>query len=374
MNRFISQRAKSIEIQPQTSIDTTGLVNLGSGTPDFRPPDFILDAMSRSIEDGHVQYTAWPGMPSLREAVAAKMQRENRLTVDPEAEVLVTTGAQEALMSVLMTTLNPGDEVLIADPHYGVYSRVATIAGATMVPVPTSLENAFTADASDYEAHVSERTKAIILVSPSNPTGTVLGRTVLEGIVALAEKHDLMLISDEIYEHYVFDGAEHTTVATLPGARDRTVTIYSLSKGYALTGIRLGYVVAPREFLHAMLPFHHAMTICAPVTAQYGAVPALREPRDWFTPILAEYDRRRRAWTSALDSVGLAYNEPKGAYYVFFDVRSTGLDASTFVRRAREEARITLGVGGSGFIRGSLMQSELAEGLDRLTSFVARLT
>jgi aspartate/methionine/tyrosine aminotransferase len=373
MIRFISERAKQVEIQPQTSIDTTGLVNLGSGTPDFRPPDFILDAMSRSIQDGQVQYTAWAGMPRLREAVAVKMERENGLTIDPDGEVLVTTGAQEALMSVLMTTLNPGDEVLIADPHYAVYTRVAKIAGATMVPVPTSLENAFTARAADYEAHIGDRTKAIILVSPSNPTGTVLPRPVLEEIVALAEKHDLMLISDEIYEHYVFGDAEHTTVATLPGARDRTVSIYSLSKGYALTGVRLGYVVAPRDFLQAMLPFHHAMTICAPVTAQHGAVPALREPRDWFVPILAEYDDRRRAWMSALDAAGLAYNEPRGAYYVFFDIRSTGLDAGTFVRRAREEAKITLGVGGQGFIRGSLMQSELAEGLARLTTFVDRL-
>lgn len=373
MNTFISTRAKDVQIQPQTSIDTEGLINLGSGTPDFRPPGFILDAMKSSIEDGILQYTAWAGKPELREAITTKMARENGLTVDPDGEVLATAGAQEALMTVLMTTLNPGDEVMIADPHYGVYSRAAKIAGATMIRVPTTIEENFTAYAADYASRISDRTKAIILVSPSNPTGTVLHRSVLEDIVQLAVERDLLLISDEIYEHYVFDGNVHTTVATLPNARERTVTINSLSKGYALTGIRIGYVVAPRELIRAMMPFHHAMTICAPVTAQYGAIAALREPRDWFEPILAEYDARRRAWMSALDSVGLRYNEPQGSYYVFFDVRSTGVDATTFVRRAREEAKVTLGVGGEGFLRGSLMQSELHQGLDRLTGFVQRL-
>lgn len=370
MNRFVSERAKRVEMQPQTSIGTTGLINLGSGTPDFRPPEFVLNAMKRSIDDGKVQYTAWAGMAALREAVAGKLQRENGLSVDPDREVLVTTGAQEALMSVLMTVLNPGDEVLISDPHYGVYTRVATIAGAEMVPVPTTIEANFAASAADYEARLTDRTKAIILVSPSNPTGTVLARRNLERIVALAEQHDLLLISDEIYEHYVFDDNVHTTVATLPNARERTVTVNSLSKGCALTGVRIGYVVAPEDLIQAMMPFHHAMTICAPVTAQYAAAAALSEARDWFDPILAEYDARRRAWMAALDAVELGYNTPQGAYYVFFDVRSTGLDAASFVARARDEAKVTLGVGGEGFIRGSLMQSSLDEGLERLTTFV----
>ena len=379
MRDFRSRRARAVSIQPQTSIDTTGRINLGSGTPDFVVPDFVVEPMVASLQAQRLAYTAWAGMPDLRRAVATKMARQNGLDVDPDTEVLVTAGAQEALMTVLMTLLDPGDEVIISDPHYGVYTRAATIAGATMVPVATRLEDGFVPQVADVAAAITERTRALILVSPSNPTGAVFPRETLQGLVDLAAAHDLVVVSDEIYEDYVFDGAEHVTVATLPGARERTVSIYSLSKGFALTGIRVGYVVAPPALIQAMLPFHHAMTICAPVTAQHGAAAALKQDRAWFAPLLAEYDRRRGAWMAALDGMGLPYLRPKGAYYVFFDVRPTGLDAKSFVRRAGEEALVTLGTGGGGagegWIRGSLMQRSphLEEGLDRLAGFVRGL-
>lgn len=374
MRDFVSARARSITIQPQTSIDTSGSINLASGTPDFTTPSFIIDAMVDSLLAAKLQYTAWAGIPALREAIAAKLERENGLRIDPESEVLVTAGAQEALMTVLMTLLDPGDEVLITDPHYGVYTRAATIAGGTMVRVPTTFASGFVPTAEAIAAAITPRTKAVILVSPSNPTGAVFPRDVLESIVRVAEEHDLVIVSDEIYEHYVFDGAVHTSVATLPAARERTVTINSLSKGYALTGVRLGYVVAPPDLIHAMLPFHHAMTICAPITAQYGAAAALNAPRDWFVPILAEYDRRRIAWMQALDEIELPYARPRGAYYIFADVRPSGVDLETFMRLARE-AGLILGAGGDGCIRGSLMQASprLEEGLERLQALVRRI-
>jgi aminotransferase len=374
MRDFISSRARSIQIQPQTSVDASGLINLASGTPDFAPPAFVLDAMVDSLRSGKLQYTAWSGMPALRRAIATKLRRENDLEIDPDGEVLVTAGAQEALMTVLMTLLDPGDEVLIADPHYGVYSRAATIAGGRMIPVPTTLEEGFVPTVEAVSAALTPRSKAIVLVSPSNPTGAVFGRDALEALVRLAHERDLLLISDEIYEHYVFDDAQHVSVATLPGARERTITINSLSKGYALTGVRLGYVVAPPAFIHAMLPFHHAMTICAPITAQYGAAAALEVDRSWFVPILAEYDRRRQAWMAALDEAGARYLRPRGAYYVFFEVGDTAADASAFIRRAREEAGLQLGAGGGGWLRGSLMQASprLEEGLARLSELAQR--
>lgn len=379
MRDFRSRRARAVSIQPQTSIDTTGRINLGSGTPDFVVPDFVVEPMMASLRAQRLSYTAWAGMPALRRAVATKLARQNGLEVDPDTEVLVTAGAQEALMAVLMTLLDPGDEVIISDPHYEVYTRAATIAGASMVRVASRVEDGFVPQVADVAAAITERTRALILVSPSNPTGAVFPRATLQGLVDLAVAHDLVVVSDEIYEDYVFDGAEHVTVATLPGARDRTVSIYSLSKGFALTGIRVGYVVAPPALIQAMLPFHHAMTICAPVTAQYGAVAALEHDRAWFAPLLAEYDRRRVVWMEALDAMGLPYLRPKGAYYVFFDVRPTGLDAKSFVRRAGDEAAVTLGTGGGGagegWIRGSLMQRSphLEEGLDRLAGFVRGL-
>lgn len=379
MRDLRSNRSLAVSIQPQTSIDTAGRINLGSGTPDFAVPDFVVEPMIASLRDGKLAYTAWAGLPELRRAVAQKMQRQNGLQVDPETEVLITTGAQEALIATLMTILDPGDEVLITDPHYGVYSRVAKIIGATMVAVPTSPENGFAPTVEDMRAAITPRTRAMVLVSPSNPTGAVFPRDLLQGLVDLAVERDLVIVSDEIYEDYVFDGLQHVTVATLPGARDRTVSIYSLSKGFALTGIRVGYIVAPAQLIQAMMPFHHAMTICAPVTAQHGAIAALSRDRSWFEPILAEYDERRRVWMEQLDAMGLPYLRPQGAYYVFFDVRGTGLGAGTFVRRAGEEAKVTLGTGGGGsgegWIRGSLMVRPplLQEGLSRLASFVSGL-
>jgi aminotransferase len=379
MRDFRSRRARAVSIQPQTSIDTTGRINLGSGTPDFAVPDFVVEPMMASIATRRLAYTAWAGMPDLRRAVAAKMERQNGLHVDPDGEVLVTAGAQEALMVVLMTLLDPGDEVIISDPHYGVYTRAATIAGATMVPVATRYEEGFVPQVADVAAALTDRTRALILVSPSNPTGAVFPRETLQGLVDLAAAHDLVVVSDEIYEDYLFDDVEHVTVARLPGARERTVSIYSLSKAFALTGVRVGYVVAPPALIQAMMPFHHAMTICAPVTGQHGAAAALAHDRAWFAPILAEYDRRRAVWMTALDAIGLRYVRPRGAYYVFFDVGSTGLDAKSFVRRAGAEAGITLGTGGGGagegWIRGSLMQRspQLEEGLERLATFVRGL-
>ncbi|TVR98389.1 MAG: aminotransferase class I/II-fold pyridoxal phosphate-dependent enzyme [Trueperaceae bacterium] len=375
MRDVVSARARAIEISPQTSLATTDLINLASGTPDFEVPTFVLDAMIDSLRERRLQYTAWSGMPALRRAIAGKLARENALEVDADTEVLVTAGAQEALMTVLMTLLDPGDEVIITDPHYGVYTRAVTIAGGSMVRVPTTRASGFVPDPAAIEAAVTDKTKAVIVVSPSNPTGAVFPRDVLEGIVRVARERDLVVISDEIYEHYVFDDAVHTSIATLPGARERTVTINSLSKGYALTGVRLGYVVAPEPLIRAMLPFHHGMTICAPITAQYGAVAAFEADRNWFVPILAEYDRRRRAWMQALDEVDVPYARPRGAYYVAVDVSDSGLDLPTFVRRARDEAGLQLGVGGAGCLRGSLMQASprLEEGLERFQTFVRSL-
>ncbi len=375
MRDVVSARARAIEISPQTSLATTDLINLASGTPDFEVPGFVLDAMIDSLRERKLQYTAWSGMPALRRAIAGKLARENALQVDPDGEILVTAGAQEALMTVLMTLLDPGDEVIISDPHYGVYTRAVRIAGGTMVRVPTTRESGFVPEPAAIEDAVTAKTKAVIVVSPSNPTGAVFPREVLEGIVRIANEHDLVVISDEIYEHYVFDDAVHTSMATLPDARERTVTINSLSKGYALTGVRLGYVVAPAALIQAMLPFHHGMTICAPITAQYGAVAAFEADRDWFVPILAEYDRRRRAWMQALDEADVPYARPRGAYYVAVDVSGLGLDLPTFVRRARDEAGLQLGVGGAGCLRGSLMQASprLEEGLERFQTFVRSL-
>ncbi|UCH27211.1 MAG: pyridoxal phosphate-dependent aminotransferase [Trueperaceae bacterium] len=373
--RYLAARTERIRPGRQTSVNLPGLINMGSGTPDFEPPDFVFEAMRKAVDERQIQYTLWAGTTELREAIAVKLERENRFTVDPEREILVTSGAQEALMSIFMALLDPGDEIITPAPFYGVYGEVAHILGASLVPVETTVESDFTVTADAVRAAITPRTKALVLVSPNNPTGTVLPEETLREMAELALEHNLLVISDEIYEHYVFGSHRHVSLATLPGMRERTISIYSLSKGYALTGLRVGYVVAPAPLIEAVLPFHHAMTICASTVAQSGAVAALREPRDWFDPILAEYDRRRRLWMTMLDGLGLVYGEPQGAYYVAFDVSPTGLSSAEFSKRMREEAGVILGSAGANLMRGSLMQAspQFEEGLERIGGFVKSL-
>lgn len=383
LTKYLSTRARLLHgsLGKQTSVPIPGLINLGSGTPDFSPPEFVFEAMQRALQEHKIQYTAWTGIPELRGAIAAKLKTENGVEVDPDSEIIVTSGAQEALMVTLMTLLDPDAEVLTPSPNYDEYSRDARILGSNLVPVATTPESNFTINVTDLEAAITPKTKAIIVVTPNNPTGTVLPEPVLGDIARLARERDLLVISDEIYEYYVFDDHKHISMASLPGMRDRTITINSFSKSFGMTGMRLGYIAAPAPFVEAMLPFHHAMMICANVVTQYGGLAVLSQPRNWFADILQEYDRRRQRWMQTLDAIPLPYAEPQGAYYVFIDIRPTGLTSAEFVKRAREEAKLvfqpgTIGGGaGEGFIRGALTKAspEFDEGLDRFIRFVRGL-
>lgn len=383
IDKYLSARAQRVHgsLGKQTSVPLPGLINLGSGTPDFVPPPAVFEAMQQAVADHKIQYTAWTGIAPLRAAIAAKLKDENGIIVDPDSQLLVTSGAQEALMVTLMTLLDPGDNGLIPSPHYDEYTRDTMILGGTLIPVPTSPESNFTIDVNDLEAAITPRTKVLVIVNPNNPTGTVLPASTLADIASLAQQRDLIVISDEIYEYYVFDDHKHISLSTLPGMRERTITINSFSKSFSMTGLRLGYIAASAEFIEAMLPFHHAMMICANTIAQAGGVAVLSQPRDWFKDILSEYDRRRRLWMTTLDEIGLPYAEPQGAYYVFIDIRPTGLTSAEFVARAREEALLvfqpgTIGGGaGEGFIRGALTKGspEFEEGLERFKSFIGKL-
>jgi aminotransferase len=382
-SKYLSQRAQVLHgsLGKQTSVPIAGLINLGSGTPDFVPPPYVFDAMRKALDEQRIQYTAWTGIPELRAAIAQKLKIENGIEVNPDSEVVVTSGAQEAVMATLMMLLDPGDEVLTPSPHYDEYTRDARVLGGTLVPVNTTPESSFTIDVIALEAAITPRTRALVVVSPNNPTGTVLPETTLRQIADLAQRRDLLVIADEIYEYYTFDGHRHISMASLPGMRERTITINSFSKSYGMTGLRLGYIAAPAPLVEALLPFHHAMMICANVITQYGGLAVLSQPCDWFADVLAEYDRRRRLWMQMLDSIPLPYSEPQGAYYIFIDIRPTGLTSAEFVAKAREEARLvfqpgTIGGGaGEGFIRGALTKAspEFDEGLERFATFVRGL-
>ena len=384
VTKHLSQRAQRLmgSMGRQTSVPLPGLINLGSGTPDFLPPPAVMNAMQAAITNGHIQYTAWTGIPELRAAIADKLRVENGIKANPDTDILVTSGAQEALMVSLMTLLDPGDNILTPSPHYDEYTRDARILGGELLPVTTTPESNFTIDVASLEAAITPRTKGLIIVTPNNPTGTVLPESLLRQIAELAQRRDLMVISDEIYEYYVFDDHQHISMASLPGMAERTITINSFSKSFGMTGLRLGYIAAPASIVEAMLPFHHAMMICANAITQHGGLAVLRESRDWFkADVLSEYDRRRRLWMRTLDAIPLPYSKPQGAYYVFIDIRPTGLTSTEFVSRAREEARLvfqpgTIGGGaGEGFIRGALTRGspEFEEGLERFTDFVRSL-
>jgi len=355
-------------------------MTLSSGTPDFPVPPHILDGAKRALDRGDTAYTPWTGIPELRRAIAAKLAQDNGITVDPDSDVLVTTGTQEALQVVCQALLDPGDEILVSAPYYDEYRRDALMAGARLVSVPSRQPDNFAIDVDALAARITERTKAVIVISPSNPTGTVQSRAVLERVAALAAERNLVVIADELYEKYVYEGHRHHSIAAMPGMFARTVTINGFSKAFAMTGFRIGYIAAPAEFVRAMLPIKHGMTICAPSISQWAAVAALTGPQEWFRGVLAEYDRRRHLWIEALDGMGLSYGRPQGAYYIYINVGATGLSAAEFGQRVREEYRLVIGSGGrigpewDSYVRGSLAvpTETLREGLARFAEAVHR--
>jgi aminotransferase len=381
--RLASERARQVSatLAKQTSINAPGMINLASGTPDFPTPPHVVEAGQRAIAEGKTVYTAWAGLPALREAIAEQLRREKGLSVDPLNEIIVTAGSQAAMLTVTLALLDPGDEVLVPTPFYDEYRRDIMLAGATMIPVPTRLEDNFEVDPDALERAVTPRTKAMILISPSNPTGAVMERGTLERIAAIAQRHDLLVIWDELYERFVYDGFQHVSLASLPGMWERTVVINGFSKCYGMTGWRIGYVAARREIADALLPIAHGMTICAPSMAQYAALAAITGPTDWFDEILAEYDRRRRLWMQALDAMGLPYGRPRGAYYIMPNISGTGLTSQQFAKALREEGNLMIGGAGGatdpfneGFVRCSLATSytQLEQGLERMAAVVKK--
>lgn len=383
IERILSARAREVGrgFPVQTSVPTPGLITLSGGTPDFPTPPHVIEAAKRALDHAHTTYTAWTGIPELRRALADKLRRDNGIMADPESEILVTTGTQEALQVICKTLLDQDDELLIHAPYYDEYRRDTLIAGGRLVPVPTRERDNFAIDPDELAARITPRTKGLILVSPSNPSGAVQTRETLARIADVAKARDLVVIADELYEKFVYDGHRHHSIASFPGMWERTITVNGFSKCYSMTGFRVGYIAAPAPFVRAMLPLKHGMTICAPSVSQWAALAALTGPQDWFAPVLAEYDARRHLWIHHLTAMGLSFGDPQGAYYVYLNTAPTGLDAADLARRLREDHRIVLGSGGSigaewrHYMRGSLAvpTETLRTGLERLGSAVTDL-
>ncbi len=354
------------------------VISLGVGEPDFITPWTIRDAAMRSIENGNTHYTSNFGLHALRQRLAVHLHRLYGLDFDPDGEFLITAGVSEGLDAAVRAIVDPDDEVIVPDPSYVAYTPIVQFAGGVPVHVRTDAANAFALDPVAVEALVTERTKAILLGFPANPTGAVLSAEQLAGIAAIAVRHDLIVISDEIYDRLVY-GEKHVAIASLPGMRERTITLGGFSKDYAMTGWRVGYVAAPYSLLDAIVKVHQYVMMSAPTPAQYAAVEALESGEEHVIAMRDEYDRRRRLMWQGFTSMGLPCVEPRGAFYAFPNVTVTGFDDEAFAEHLLLEERVAVvpgsafGAGGSGHVRACYATAfaEIEEALERVQRFLA---
>jgi len=355
------------------------VISLGIGEPDFTTPEPIIQAGVASLQRGDTHYTSNHGILALREAVANHLQELYGVTYNPANEIIMTVGVSEALYLTFTALLNPGDEVIIPTPCFVSYQAEVSLAGGVPVEIPTRMEDAFEPCPEEIEKAITPRTKAIFIGYPNNPTGAVASRETLLAIAALAEKHDLLVISDEIYDRLVY-GREHVCFAALPGMAPRTILMGGFSKAYAMTGWRIGYVAAPKEFVDAMVRIHQYTIMSAPTISQYAALEALRSGEPYVQEMLAEYDRRRKLIYTRLNAMGLKTSEPHGAFYAFPDIRASGMDDEEFAETLLHEEHVAVvpgrsfGDAGIGFVRCSYATDyhSLEIALDRIEAFLKR--
>jgi aspartate/methionine/tyrosine aminotransferase len=328
-----------------------GAINLGQGFPDFPAPQDVKDAAVRAIAEDHNQYPITWGVPAFREAIAAKYFRDYGMAVDPETEVCVTCGSTEAMIAAMLGVLDPGDEVVIFEPFYENYGPDAILSGA--VPRFVTLRPPdWTFDDQELRAAFGDRTRAIVINTPNNPTGKVFTREELVLIAELCERHDAVALTDEIYEHILYDGARHVPIATIPGMQDRTVTIGALSKTYSVTGWRVGWALAPRPLMDGIRKVHDFLTVAAATPLQVAGVTALELPASYYDETVAAYTERRDVIMDTLDACGFRASAPKGAYYVMADVSHLGLgDDVATARHLVEEVGVAAVPGSSFFSR-----------------------
>lgn len=355
------------------------VVTLGIGEPNFVTPSHIVEAGLQSLLDGNTGYTSNAGTYELRAAIAALVKRRYGLGYSPDDEVLVTVGVSEALYLALKILLDPGDEVLVVEPCFVANPALVETAGGIPVMAPTSVADDFQVTGAALEARITPRTRAILLSYPSNPTGAALTMEHMLQVAEVAEKHDLVVISDEIYERLVY-GVEHINFATLPNMFQRTIVLSGMSKSYAMTGWRIGYVTAPNAFTQAMYKIHQYLIMSAPTMGQAAALEAIHAGEDDVERMRLEYDARRRLLVDGFNQLGMNCFEPRGAFYAFPSIAITGMDDESFCEALLQEERLALipgsafGASGSGYVRASYATSEanIREALRRLERFLER--
>jgi aminotransferase len=318
-----------------------GVITLGRGDPDLDTPRHIVEAAQNALRWGAaLEMPPSQGLLELRQAIAAKLLRENNLLIDPETEVQVTTGGQESLFFLIQALVNPGDEILMPDPRYTSYDAAINLAGGRIVPVPTYEEDDFDLRPEEVESRITANSKALLLVTPGNPTSGVVSPSNIRRLAEIAQERNLIVISDEIYEHYLYDGAQHLSIASLPGMRDRTVTLNAVSKSYAMTGWRVGYVAAPAPLVDAICGLKSIASRATSVVSQWAATAALNGPQDCVEEYRRIYDRRRRVLMAGLDAMGFVYGRPRGAFYIFPNASSVGVPAGELAYLLLKEGRV----------------------------------
>ncbi len=351
------------------------IIHLEQGEPDFITPKHIIDAAVKAAKKGFTHYTEIDGTLELRQAIAEKVEKDNGLDADPRTEITVTSGSQEAMMIAASGFLNPGDEALILDPYYPAYFEDTLLAEATPVPVPLDRKKDYGIDMGALESQLTKKTKMIWLCNPSNPTGHVFSRHDLEIVAEVANQYDLIVFADEIYEKIVYDHTEHVSIGSLSGMKNRTITVNGFSKAYAMTGWRIGYIVADKKLSAALRKLHYYATLCPNAISQKAAYAALTGPQDCVQEMVTEYDRRRIYVLSELGKIKhLRYATPKGAFYVFPDFSSFEKSDEALAQYLLKEARVAtapgsgFGKAGEGHLRISYSVSydQLKEGIERI--------
>ena len=383
--RALSQRVRAVPpsgIRRFFDIIATmdDVISLGVGEPDFDTPREIVDAGVESLRKGRTHYTSNFGTIELRRALAEHLQHRYGVTYDPATEILITVGASEAVDLALRATCDPGDEVILHEPSYVAYVPAIVFAGGTVVPVATRFDDDFALDPKAVEAAITPRTKALFLGYPANPTGAVLDDDVQDELARIARDHDLLVYSDEIYDRLAYGTYRHRAFSSLPGMRERTILMGGFSKAYAMTGWRVGWVCAPAPILEGIVKVHQYGIMSAPTVAQDAALVALRDGDAAVETMVAEYDRRRRLLVDGLNKLGLPTFEPRGAFYAFPDITSTGLTSDEFTEQLLREERVAavpgnaFGPSGEGHVRMCYATSyeKLEEALVRLARFVER--
>jgi len=386
---MISDRIK--KIQPSTTMEIgtkakemiangKDVIRFDVGEPDFDTPEHIKEEIKRALDEGHTHYTQAKGIPELREAISEKMKRDNGLDYDPEREILVTVGGKGALYKAVLAITNPGDEILLPDPRWVSYKAMVQLADGKAVMVPTKEEDEFKLMPETIKERITERTRMMIINSPNNPTGSVLGKKDLEEIAEICIENDLIVISDEIYEKIIYNQPHHS-IASIDGMRKRTITINGFSKAYAMTGLRLGYACAPENIIKNMTKIQ-GQTVSHPTSiVQKAGVVALRGPQDCVFEMVSEYKKRRDVIVKRLNEIkGVSCIKPKGAFYAFPNFSVHDKNSSSFANRLLEGAKVAVihgsafGEHGEGFLRFSYATSmdNIEKGLDRIEKFLLK--